>query len=171
MGFLSVKKICNQSFSWVWIIFRIIAKLNESICTVFISCTCQQKYCSLLLVWCLNVSACKYERNRFHYKYKCLLVISLQCINHAAKPSAEKHTLYFGAGRHSQGAGRRGQETAAGRLVPAGLYPWQGGERRPAMGDKRHGPGSSLTMLLAGRAKCKLPDLPGPFHKHKQKVI
>lgn len=75
----------------------------------------------------------------------------------------------FGAGRHSQGAGRRGQETAAGRLVPAGLYPWQGGERRPAMGDKRHGPGSSLTMLLAGRSKCKLPDLPGPFHKHKQK--
>ena len=49
-----------------------------------------------------------------------------------------QHTLYFGAGRHSQGAGGRGQETAPGRLVPAGLYPWQGGERRPAMGDKRH---------------------------------
>lgn len=93
----------------------------------------------------------------------------MQCINHAAKP-VQCSTLYFGAGRHSQGAGGRGQETAPGRLVPAGLYPWQGGERRPAMGNKRHGPGSSLTMPLAGRTKCGLPDLPGLFHKNKQKV-
>ncbi len=32
------------------------------------------------------------------------------------------------------------------------------------MGDKRHGPGSSLTMPLAGRTKCELPDLPESFH-------
>lgn len=74
----------------------------------------------------------------------------MQCINHAAKPVQCSTLLYLGAGRHSQGAGGRGQETAPGRLVPAGLYPWQGGERRPAMGDKRHGPGSSLTRPLAG---------------------
>lgn len=44
--------------------------------------------------------------------------------------------LNIGAGRHSQGAGGRGQESAPGWIVPAGLYPRQGGERRPAMGDK-----------------------------------
>lgn len=38
------------------------------------------------------------------------------------------------------------------------------------MGDKRHGPGSSLTMPVAGRTKRELPDLPGPFHKNKKKV-
>lgn len=103
-------------------------------------------------------------------KSHCQLIISIQCINHAAKP-VQCSTLYFGAGRHSQGAGGRGQETAPGRLVPAGLYPWQGGERRPAMGDKRHGPGSSLTMPLAGRTKCGLSKLPGPFHKNKQRYL
>lgn len=80
-----------------------------------------------------------------------------------------QHTLYFGAGRHSQGAGGRGQETAPGRLVPAGLYPRQGGERRPAMGDKRNGPGLSLAVPLAGRTKCELPDLPESFQKIKQR--
>lgn len=44
--------------------------------------------------------------------------------------------LNIGAGRHSQGAGGRGQESAPGWIVPAGLYPRQGGERRPAVGDK-----------------------------------
>lgn len=44
--------------------------------------------------------------------------------------------LNIGASRHSQGAGGRGQESAPGWIVPAGLYPRQGGERRPAMGDK-----------------------------------
>lgn len=76
-----------------------------------------------------------------------------------------QHTLYLGAGRHSQGAGRRGQETAPGRLVPAGLYPWQGGERRPATGDKGHRPGS--LCRLAGRTKCELPELAG-FNETRQ---
>lgn len=91
------------------------------------------------------------------------LIISMHCINHAAKPV--QYTLYLSAGRHSQGAGGWGQETAPGRLVPAGLYPWQGGERRPALRDKRHGPGSYLTMPLAERTRCELPDLPELFWK------
>lgn len=40
------------------------------------------------------------------------------------------------------------------------------------MGDKRHGPGSSLTIMpLAGRTKCELPDLPGPFNKKINNLV
>lgn len=70
------------------------------------------------------------------------------------------------------GGWRAGARNCSWQARPSRALPLARGWEEACDGRQMtYGPGSSLTMLLAGRTKCELPDLPGPLYKNTHLIL